>query len=222
MKLEDLRTGVSVVSHDGHKLGSLSRFVINKDSHKLTHIVIDTGILRSGEPLWKGGWGLSHDRTVPLGALESATSDEVRVTMTAEEFRDHSVDYIEEQYAPIEDDSPNRTTLGDVARLSSVFPGGLGPYFMYDVEAKGPNEVEIRKDSPVWRLQPHKKIGEVERVLFDETSKEVTGLVMRRGFAFTKDLVLPMRYVVEVVADIVRVDIDDKSLAALAEFKAQD
>ena len=72
MQLEDLRIGADVISQDRHRLGTLSRFVLQRETMTLTHVVVDTGILRSGEPLWKGGWGLNHDRIVPLAAVAAA------------------------------------------------------------------------------------------------------------------------------------------------------
>ena len=222
MNLEDLRPGVSVTSRDGHKLGTLSRFVITKDSHRLTHIVVDTGILRSGEALWKGGWGLNHDRVIPVGVLEHADSDEVRLTMTAEEFRDLSVDYIEEGFRHIPDDMPGRPDSSDLQRLARSIPGEPGPFFVYETVATPPGEIDIKKDSPVWRLSPHEKIGEVEGLTFDEDTGKVQSLVLHRGRIFGKKLVLPLDYVVEVVADIVRVDITDDELKRLQEYQPQD
>ncbi len=167
MKLEDLHPGTSVVSADGHKLGTLSRFVIKKDSLKLTHIVVDTGILRSGEPLWKGGWGLSHDRVLPLGVLKDADDEAVHITMTADEFKDLSVDYIEEQFEQMPDSRRGWPDASDLRRLLASMPGEPGPYVLHEILARDPDEVEIKKDSPVWRLNPHKKIGEVDRVIYD-------------------------------------------------------
>jgi uncharacterized protein YrrD len=221
MNLEDLRLNASVVSRDGHKLGHLSRFVIDTDSKRLTHIVIDTGIFRSGEALWKGGWGMSHDRVVPFGTVASVTSDEVRLTMAADEFKELSSDYLEEYFVRVPDSKPGALDSSDLQRIAMSIPGEPGPYLLQDTVALPPGETEIKKDSPVWRLNPHQKIGEVERVIYDETGK-VDGLVIRRGFVFTKDVVLPMRDVVEVVGDIVRVQIDDEALHGLPEFNAAD
>ena len=220
MNPEELRLGASVVSRDGHKLGNLSRFVVNKDTYALTHIVIDTGLLRSGD--WKNAWGLSHDRVIPLGVLSSATPDEIALTMTGDEFKDLSVDYIDEGFAPMGDLQPGRIDSSDIARITSSFPGEPGPYLMYEVEAHAPDEVNIPKDAPVWRMNPHEKIGEVERVLLDERTSRVVELVIKRGFVFTKEVRLPITYVTEVIGDgIVRVDIDDVALKALAEFHEQ-
>ena len=222
MQLEDLRTGASVRSRDGHKLGTLSRFVVRRDTLRLTHIVVDTGILRSGEPLWKGGWGLSHDRVVPLGALDDAKSDEVRLTMSADEFRDLSLDYIQESFGPMPDLEPGRLDGSDVQRLTSSLPGEFGAVVVTEVMTKTPEEVDIKRDSPVWRLNPHEKVGEVERLIFDEETGRVQALVVRRGFVFSKEVVLPAAHIVEVVADIVRVDIDDAGLEQLEEYQAAD
>lgn len=218
MKLEDLRLATSVISADGHKLGTLGRFVITKDTFKLTHIVVDTGILRSGEPLWKGGWGLSHDRVVPVGVVRDADASNVHITMTADEFKDLSVDYVQEHFEQMVDQHPGWPDMSDVRRLLASMPGEPGPYLLHEVRAIDPSEIEIKKDSPVWRLNPHKKIGEVDSLIYDAETKKVTDLVIRRGHVFTKDVVLPIRFVVEVVADIVRVDIDDDALKGLPEF----
>lgn len=222
MQLDDLHLGASVVSRDGHKLGTLSRFVVDKDSLKLTHVVVDTGLLRSGESLWKGGWGLSHDRVVPLGALVEADSDEVKLSMSGDEFKDHSVDYIQERFDAMGDMRPGRPDASDLRRLSASIPGEPGPFVVTELMSKSPSEVDIKRDSPVWRLNPHEKVGEVERAIFDEDTQQVRALVVRRGFVFTKDVVLPMRYAVEVVGDIVRVEMDDAALERLEEFRAED
>lgn len=221
MQLEDLRIGADVVSSDGHKLGTLSKFVVREGEHRLTHVVVDTGILRSGEPLWKGGWGLSHDRVIPLLGVEGATSDTVTLTMAADEFRDHSVDYEEEYFEPMPDSDAGRLDLGDLARFASSIPGEPGPWVMLDRRALAPGDVEIPKDAPVWRLQPHQKIGEVERVMVGEGGG-ISGVVIKRGHLFAKEVVLPVHAIVEIVAGIVRVDLDDDALKGLPEFRAAD
>ncbi len=218
MKLEDLRIGANVMARDGHKLGVVSRFIVTEGSMRLTHVVVDTGILRSGEPLWKGGWGLSHDRVIPLASVAHASTDRVELSMTADEFKDHSVDYAEEYFEAIPDIDPGSLDLGDVARVLSSVPGEPGPWLMFERRSIAAHEVEIPKDAPVWRLNPHQKVGEVERVIFDQDTAKVVDLVISRGFVFKHEVVLPVRFVVEVVAGIVRIDIDDDALHGLPEF----
>ena len=221
MKLEDLRPGASVRSRDGHKLGTLSRFVLTKDLTALTHVVVDTGLLRSGQSLLGGGWALSHDRVVPLGVVDDATEEAVTLTMTAEEFRDLSIDYIQEYFEPIPNEKKGWPDRSDLQRLAASFPGEPGPYFMFQTVAISPDEVDIKKDSPVWRMNPHEKIGEVDGLVIEEGTGNVQAIVVRRGHFFTKDVELPLRFVAEVVADIVRVHISDDALKQLREHHVE-
>ena len=59
-------------------------------------------------------------------------------------------------------------------------------------------------------------------MLFDPDTGKVSALVIRRGLFFHHEVVLPIANVVEVVADIVRVEMDDATLKALAEYKPED
>lgn len=218
----DLHAGADVLSRDGRKLGTLSRVVVNKDTLKITHVVVDTGILRSGKPLWEGGWTLPHDRVVPLGALAGVGSERVELTMTADEFRDHSVNYDTEFFKPMPDLKPGKLDYSDVQRFAASIPGEPGAFVIHDVLAKSPDEVDIKKDAPVYRLNPYGKIGEVERVIFDEASSRVTSLVIRRGFLFTYDVVLPAKYitdVVEALRGLIFVDMTDEQVDALKVFE---
>ncbi len=222
MNVEDLRLDADVVSSDGHKLGTLSRFVFHKDTLMLTHIVVDTGIFRREEALWKGGWGMSNDRMLPIGVIDREDSDKIHISMTAEEFRDLSVDFAEEYFTRAPDVKPGWLDASDLARLAMSIPGEPGPYLMQQKTALAPDEVDVPAGAAVWRLRPHQKIGEVERVIYDEATRKITGLVIRRGFLFTKERILPASCIVEVVAGVVRVEVDDAHLDALIEFHAAD
>lgn len=222
MNIEDLRLEADVVSSDGRKLGKLSRFIFRPETMQLTHIVVDTGILRSGEPLWEGGWGLSHDRVLPIGALKSAESKRIAITMTADEFKDLSVDYAEEYFVPVPNFHRGEPDLSDLQRVLMSLPGEPGPWLMHQREQRGPGLEDLTTDSPVWRLNPHERIGDVERVIFDADTNKITGIVVRRGWLFKHEVVLDASYIVEVVGEIVRVQIDDDALKALPTFVAPD
>ena len=132
------------------------------------------------------------------------------------------MDYIEEHFDRVPDTHPGWPDLSDAARIAMSIPGEPGPVMLHEVMAHAPDEVDIKRDSPVWRLQPHEKIGEVDRVLFDPDTGKVSALVIRRGIFFHHEVVLAIASVVEVVADIVRVEMDDATLKSLAEYKPED
>lgn len=209
MGVEDLRAGAPVLSRDGERLGTLSRVVVEKDTFRLTHLVVDAG-------------GRMHERVIPLGVLRDATADAVRLSMDAAEFRDLSVAYDQKVYRPIADAQRGRLDISDISRFVASIPGELGPGVMTDTLAKSPDEVDIAKNSPVWRLDPHQKIGEVEHLIFDDRTRKLTALVIRRGLVFMHDVVLPARYITEVVealGGIVRVEINDDDLEQLRKYR---
>ena len=78
---------------------------------------------------------------------------------------------------------------------------------------------DIVEDTAVWREEPHEKLGEVDRVLLDDQGR-ITALVMKRGFLLKHDVVLPSRYIVELLDDVVRVDISDAEVDQLKRYSA--
>ncbi len=221
MEIDDLHEGADVISRDGHTVGKLTRVVINEHSLKLTHLVVDPGLLHSGESLWKGGWGNPHTRVVPIGVLEDDDSEEVHITMSAEEFAHLSVKYDHVYWKPMPDLHPGRLDLSDLAPILRALPGGAGPNVPFDVMTMAPNEVDVAESSTVWRLKPHEKIGVVDHVLFDEDTNKMTALVVRRGSLFHHDVVLPAEYIVEIVEileGVVRVEMTDDQLSELAAY----
>jgi sporulation protein YlmC with PRC-barrel domain len=216
VKLEDAREGADVISVDGHTIGKLSRVVVKEDTLEITHLVVDPGFSHRVESIWAGGWGNPHDRVIPAGVLEDESGDNIHITMTEEEFRELSVKY---------DNVYTKADPSLIRAISNSMPGGSGPWVSFDVMTKEPDEVDIAEDSAVWRLKPHQKLGEVERVLFNEETLKVQALVIRRGHVFHHEVILPVHYIVEVVEGlqgIVRVSITDDELRALVPYTAPD
>ena len=81
-------------------------------------------------------------------------------------------------------------------------------------------ERENLNDAPVWRLEPHTHVGDVERVLVDEDTEEIKELVIRRGAFFGEDVVLPMEYVTEIQDGVVHVQLTDEELGGCRRTSA--
>lgn len=213
----DLRAGADVYSSDGQKLGELHRVVLARSDLRLTHVVVDIGFLRSGRSIWQGGLGLEYDRVVPIAEVAHATAERVDLGLTAEEFKDLP-EYTPETYEQPADFSPDEYDLPDVVtqlhHLSSIVASTPGQW-LYENLQKSPDAVDIAEGTPVWRREPHEKLGDVKQLIFDESSGRLRALVIARGFIFKHEVVLPIRHVVEVYDDVLRVDIADKDLEAL-------
>ena len=217
----DLHAGADVYSSDGHKLGELHRVVLARNDLRATHVVVDIGFLRSGTPIWQGGFGLDYDRVAPIETVEAADDERVTLSLTAEAFGELP-DYTAETYEQPVDLTPDEYDLPDVVsqlqRLSAIV-GSTPGLWLYENLQKAPGSVDISEGTPVWRQEPHEKLGDVQHLILDETTGRLRALVIARGFLFKHEVVLPMRHIVELLDDIVRVQISDDDLDALKAYE---
>jgi len=217
---QNLRTGSDVYSQEGEKLGQLHRVIIGRADLTLTHVVVDIGFLRSGRSLWEGGLGREYDRIVPIDAIASASEDRVDLVLSVDAFK-AMPEYTDENYEPA-DPSPNEFDLTDIAtradELSAVL-GSTPSAWMVARLNKPVTSAELVEGSDVWRSEPHEKVGDLKSVLSDETTGQVKALVISRGFILKHDVVLPVRYISELLDGVVRVEISDAEIERLRRFE---
>jgi uncharacterized protein YrrD len=220
LSLHDLRAGVDVFSHDGEKLGSLKHMVLKRSDLTLTHVVVDIGFLRSGHHLWEGGLGLDYDRVVPVDQLHSVADDRVELRLTAAEFKDMP-EYTQEHFEDPHDLTPDDFDLTDVvvrAQQMMGFVSNINNAWLVRKLNKPLDSVDIAEGTDVWRDEPHQKLGDIMRLLFDPENERLRAFVIRRGVIFHHEVVLPVRYVSALYDDLVHVDITDAELAQLREY----
>jgi uncharacterized protein YrrD len=218
----ELRAGADVYSSDGQKLGELHRVVLARSDLRATHVVVDIGFLRSGRAIWQGGLGLDYDRVVSIDEVAGASPERIDLRLTSEEFKDLP-EYTPETYEEPRDFSPNEYDLPDVVtqlhHLSSIV-GSTPGLWLYENLQKSSDAIDISEGTPVWRREPHEKLGDVKELILDQATGQLQALVIARGFIFKHEVVLPIRHVVEWFDDLVRVDIADKDLESLKAHQA--
>lgn len=217
----ELRAGTDVFSRDGEKLGALHRVVVRHSDLGLTHVVVDIGFLRSGRALWEGGLGLDYDRIVPIDQIQSASDQRIELDLSAAEFKD-SPEYTDETFEQAWDLTPGEFDIPDVVNRAEAFSaivGGVSNVWLVQRLNKPLDSVDIVDGTDVWRQQPHEKLGDVKRVLLDPEDNRLRALVIRRGFLLKHDVVLPVRYISELLDDLIRVEISNQELAELPEYR---
>jgi uncharacterized protein YrrD len=216
----ELRIGVDVFSSDGEKLGELQRVVIKRSDLSLTHVVVDIGFLRSGRRLWEGGLGLDYDRIVSVDEIAQATDERLDLHLTAAQFKD-APEYTAESFEPPQDLTPNEFDIPDIVNLTETFAAAVSstsPGWLIERLNRPLDGVDIAEGTDVWRQHPHEKLGEVRRLLLDDASGRMQAIIVRRGFVLHRDVILPVRYISELLDDIVRVEISDAELDQLREY----
>ena len=218
--LENLHHGAHVESSDGKDVGRLHSIVIDPRDNEVTHIVVNAGP-HFPEP----GFGSPELREVPIDVVKDAGDEKVILGCTRDEFGRLPA-HVETDFTPATDtsvepekaDPAHRLWNIGVALVASFANSATGIAMPAQTVRKASFGREILNDAPVWRVEPHTHIGDVERVLVDEDTDEIRDLVIRRGVVFHEDVVLPMDYVTEVLDGVIHVQISDDELRRLQVY----
>jgi uncharacterized protein YrrD len=79
-------------------------------------------------------------------------------------------------------------------------------------------EMQLKQGAQVVTADGH-DVGSIDRVVMDPRTKEVTHLVVRKGFLFTEDKVVPLNLIAAATEDRVRLREDAGDLQALPDFE---
>jgi len=227
--LHDLHIGAPVRTRDGHTVGELVRVVMNAQ-RQATHLVVDPGLVESGHLLEAGGWEKPRERVLPVALVEAASPEAVQLAADEAQFLAQPLFERREFIALDPADAAgqpgwqSRFRLGDL--ISFVVAGwGLGaaPYVPPEqiTYNEAPGSISIGEGTPVWRLEPHEHLGDVERVLTEGAGaggSTITALVVRRPGIRGEHVVLPITAVRDVSGDTVHVGLTDQEIAALRPY----
>ena len=219
--IDNLRHGAPVFTSDDRQVGDLHAIVVDPRDNEVTHIVVNTGP-HFPEP----GFGAPGLVEVPIGQMRGAEEAGVYLRLDRDAFRalpeyadrDHLPSAAVEEPGEPGSGGPARTLwnagLAIAHSLASI--GGIA--VPQETFRKARFERHILNDAPVWRAHPHQHIGDIERVLVSEDSDEIRGLVIKRGVLFQHEVILPIRYVTEILDGVVHAEISDDQLDGLQEF----
>ncbi len=225
--LDDMHIGAAIVGRDGRRLGTLKRVVVERGTHQVTHIVIDPGLVESGNLLAPGGWERPRERVVPLALVTAAGRHQITVACDEAGLRQQPL-FEHETYVPAETQagaSGPRFRAGDLVNyIASAAGVGAAPYeppisIQFN---EPPDSSEIAEGTPVWRLEPHEEIGEVDHVLLDGATHRVTAIVLRRKGLHRQRVVLPIGAVTSIEDGVVHAALDDAALGALARYQPEE
>lgn len=192
----ELHVGEDVRGPDGESLGQVDRLVVDEAAHRVTHVVVD-GRLLGVHRLRDAAGGLTADLTrADLKKLPPSEHEEV---VTPGENWRPPLGYRLENFLAIAG-----ALIGQATYVPPV-------HFDPDLE----DVHEISKGSPVW--SGRRRVGNVERVLTDETGA-VSELVVRRQGIRGRHVRLPVARVQEVVGNNVHVDLSEADEEKLPEY----
>jgi len=183
--VSDFRLGSDVVGSDGKKAGTLVSVIVDEKGFDPRALVVKEveslgGRIRAAESLF-----ITDEVVVPIVAVESATHDLVRLSMSGSDIRRQPL-YLSYR--------PKRLTVEEAAlEEADVLTGNLALPPEEEIANKAKGEIGIDREENVMLGTTGHRLGRVQDVLFDHG--ELIGVVIRPDGFFTRDVVLPIRFI---------------------------
>jgi hypothetical protein len=223
--LRDFHIGSPVTSADGHRIGTLARVIVDGTTDNVLGIVVDPGLVASGNLLAPGGWSRPRERLVELERVAAAERDGVALVCDKAAFEalplfEHDQSSAVDAPAKAGDGGDATFARGELINYgAAAFGLGAAPYFPPETvtRAEPATAGAIDKGATVWHVDTHERIGTVEDLLLDDTGQRLRALVIRRG-PLEAPVVLPAAAITAVEDSLVRARLTDDALRGLERY----
>jgi sporulation protein YlmC with PRC-barrel domain len=206
--VSDFRLGSAVLASDGNKVGTLVSVIVDEQGFDPRSLVVKEeeslgGRLRADSSLF-----ITDEVVIPIAAVESATHEVVRLSMSSPDIRRQPL-YLSYRPKPL---TVEEAALEDADVLSGTI--GLPPE--EEIANKPASQIEIDRDENVMLGTSGHRLGKVQDVLFDHG--ELIGVVIRPDGFFTRDVVLPIRFISRADDMALFADLDKSDIENLKPF----
>ena len=183
--LSDFRLGADVVDSDGHKAGTLVSVIVDEKGFDPRALVVKNEVTLAGRVLAAEKLFTTDEVVIPITAVESATHDLVKLSMSGPEIRRQPL-YLSYR--------PNAPTAEEaVAEDAELLTGGLVLPTKEEIANKPEGQIEIDRGENVMLGDSGQRLGRVHDVLLDHG--ELIGVVIRPDGFFKRDVILPIRFI---------------------------
>jgi len=180
-KLLDIRLGAIIFCWDG-RAGRVTRLVVEPTTRRVTHIVVEHGLLH-------------HEVVSPIGYLEQAGDGSLALNMILQDLASlphyAEVDYLLPEPSRLPQQAGVMTGLG--GRLPHGLPLDISwsKRFVKGHTHRGlpSDETPIGRDTQITNREGH--VGRLGHVLLDQETDVVQALVVRSGHLSKKDICVP-------------------------------
>lgn len=209
-----------VLSWKGEQVGSIDRVVVDPETNQITHVVI------------KKGWLFSEDKVVPINHVIRATEDAVRIKISDDQL-DNLPDFIETEYVILEDNEAIQSYKEGMARPVFWYPpaggtawfgsyahgGYLLPVYVKKTTINIPAGAITIKEGAKVLSRDDQDVGEVESIITDPDTEQVTHLLITRGFISKERKMIPSIWIGMVIDDDVHLTVKAEIIERLPEYE---
>jgi len=210
--------GAEVFTATGEKIGTISRIVIDAKTRDVTDLVVERGAL------------LKDEKVIPVGLVDLENEDRITLRETNQSVEDF-LDYETTHYVPLDQaDAPYESIdpyywyppVNFQSPTAGIAPG-IRPDYVPVTETSIPDgRVAIAEGAQVISADD-KHIGNVEQVVANSETNNVTHFVVGKGFLLKEHKLVPSHWVtsVDVDEDKVYLSVEARLFDRLPDYQPQ-
>lgn len=210
------KKGIDLYTANGEKIGSLSRVVIDARTRDVTDLVVKRGAFPTTE------------KVIPVGLVDEESDDRITLRETNQGIDDF-MDYETAHYIPVERSEPPYANIDETywyPPTNMQLPLGSGglypdvaPDHVIETDSSIPQgRVVISEGAQVISVDD-KHIGNIEQVIADATSKNITHFIVGKGFLLKQHKMVPAQWVNRVADDKVYLSVEARLFDRLPDYE---
>jgi len=207
-ELSDFRLGADVVDSEGQKAGTVVSVIVDEKGFEARALVVKDEATLAGRLLSAEKLFTTDEVVIPITAVESATRDLVRLSLSREDLRKQPL-YLSYRREPM-------TAEDAVVEEGELLGGGLGLPKAEEIANKPEGEVEIDSGENVMLGTTGRRLGTVREVMFDQG--KLAGVVIRPDGFFKRDVVLPISFIDRADDMALFAHLDESDIESLKPF----
>jgi uncharacterized protein YrrD len=195
----NLEIGADVLGPDG-KLGTLTQIVIEPLGERVTHVIVERGGLHP----WV--------KVVPTETLTHTENARVWTRLTLPEM-EALPDYLSLSESGTAPAMPSDVPLADLHPVGLLWPSNVLGWYLPSHQSSTPAPPQANLPPGTHGLKAGTevhgrdgKVGHLDEVVYDQESGRATGMIIRKGFFFARELEAPIDWV-EAINDTIRLSV---------------
>ena len=208
--------GAEVFTASGEKIGTISRIVIDAKTRDVTDLVVERDIL------------FKDEKVIPVGLVDLENEDRIMLRETNQSVDDF-LDYETTHYVPLGEAGVPYENIDTYywypptnfqTPTGGILPG-IRPDYVPETETSIPEgRVAISEGAQVISADD-KHIGNVEQVVANSETKNVTHFVVGKGFLLKEHKLVPAHWVTSVGENKVYLSVEARLFDRLPDFQPQ-
>lgn len=207
--------GAEVFTASGEKIGTISRIVIDAKTRDITDVVVERGAL------------FKDEKVIPVGLVDLENEDRITLGETNQDIDDF-LDYETTHYVPLDEAT---VPYGEIDTYywyppvsfqiptRGVLP--IRPDYVLQTETSIPEgRVAIAEGAQVIS-RDEKHIGNVEQVIANSETHNVTHFVVGKGFLLKEHKVVPAQWVTTVEEGKIYLSVEARLFDRLPDYQPQ-